>query len=811
MTRASYGEADTRAKLITPALHKSGWGEELIDREFPVGKGAVEIGHDGIPRRANPRPVDYRLKVIVRENTEPVPIAILEAKKESLHPDAGLQQACEYASSYASSCHVPFAFSSNGHLFSVKNLDTGVISQPQEMSAFPGPDELRRQYEEALGLSLDDPRMEPLGVPYSERSGKPRYYQDAAIRAAMEKIACCEKNGKSPRILLPLATGVGKTFVAVNLLRRIADTDRPVRALFLCDRKELRRQAHAAFEKEFGSDAVIVENRGGENPAKNARIHIATYQTLDVGRDADNEDQNTAANGATFNRFYPEENHFTHIVIDECHRSAWNEWSLPLDRNPKAAHIGLTATPRKIDIPAQFRRNREVREEREITKDNHDYFGEPVYKYSIVQGMDDGYLALCLLDMCRPNLDMRGGLSSGEVAKHKPTDLHTGELVDKSDLNPHYSPESFERLLYLPDRVHAMCADLFSRLQEDDPDKGPDQKTIIFCETDPHADAVVAEMQNLRAELAKRRGENPPNNYAFKCTAKSNGANLIPHFRDSHSDRFIAVTVELLSTGVDVPSVRNIAFFRYLKSPILFHQMLGRGTRIDEETGKSVFHVYDYTGVSVLMGEELISRIRTKKKSKDTPPEYPTQEPVRKIRMDGVEVWINKLGYFAFANGEIISRAEYERRIAERIREKVRDQDDFRGRWVDPKRREEMIQFLADNGLSPNAALMADGRGDVDLYDYLAQVVWDTAPQTRRTRARNFDKNGEWLNSMDPSAAATVRAIIAVFVAGGTDELESPDIFTAPRVAEAGGLEALENAGNPGETMIEMKRRLFAG
>ena len=805
MLPKSYNETDTRAKLITRALHTCGWPEDgdYIRRGIPVGAGAVEIGHDGITRRAKAKEVDYLLSVAFPGQSQLFSIAILEAKKESLPPDAGLQQAREYARLF----HVPFVFSSNGHQFVGMNRITGDISRPQKISEFPGPDELQRQYEEALGLSLDDPRMKPLRVPYSERSGKPRYYQDAAIRAAMEKIARCEKDGKPPRILLPLATGVGKTFVAVNLLRRIAETDRPVCALFLCDRKELRRQAHAAFQKEFGSGAVMVENKGGENPAQNARIHIATYQTLDVGRDADSEDQNIATNGAAFNRFYPEEDYFTHIIIDECHRSAWDDWSLPLRRNPKAAHIGLTATPRKIDIPAQFRRNREVREEREITKDNHDYFGKPVYKYSIVQGMDDGYLALCLLDMCRPNLDMRGGLSSGEVAKHKPTDIHTGELVDKSDLNPHYSPENFERLLHLPDRVHAMCADLFRRLQEDDPDKGPDQKTIIFCETDRHADAVVTEMQNLRAELAKQRDEKKsPNDYAFKCTAKSNGANLIPHFRDSHSDRFIAVTVELLSTGVDVPSVRNIAFFRYLKSPIVFHQMLGRGTRIDEETGKCAFHVYDYTGVSALMGEELISRIRTKKKSKDTPPEYPTQEPVRKIRMDGVEVWINKLGYFAFANGEIISRAEYERRIAERIREKVRDQDDFRGRWVDPERREEMMQFLTDNGLSPNAALMADGRGDVDLYDYLAQVVWDAAPKTRRERVRNFDKNGEWLDSMDPSAAATIRAIIAVFGAGGTDELES-DIFTAPRVEKAGGFKALEN---PGEIMTEIRRRLFA-
>ena len=805
MLPKKHSEDDTRAKFITPALLDAGWSEVMIRRAVPIGKGAVEIGRDGIPCRAAPKEADYVLSVVLRD--EPVPIAILEAKKESLPPTAGMQQVREYARLF----HVPFVFSSNGHQFVEMDRIAGIISAPRKMSEFPAPDELRRRYEQARKFSLSEPPAAPLHIPYSKRSGAPRYYQDAAIRAAMEKMARQRKTGKPPRILLPLATGAGKTFVAVNLLRRIAETDQPVCALFLCDRKELRDQAHAAFEKEFGGNALIVENRGGENPARNARIHIATYQTLGVGRDADGEDQNAVDDGATFHRLYPKENHFTHIVIDECHRSAWREWSLPLRRNPNAAHIGLTATPRELKIPARFQKADEAREAEKITGDNLKYFGEPVYEYSIVQGMDDGYLALCLLDLCRPSVDMRGGLSAEEIAKHKPTDLHTGELVDKSELNPHYAAETFEHQLHIPTRVHEMCADLFQKLREDDPDKGADQKTIIFCETDHHADAVAAEMQNLRAQIARQNGETPPDNYAFKCTAKSDGAKMIKRFRDSRADLFIAVTVDLLSTGVDVPAVRNIAFFRYLKSPIAFHQMLGRGTRIDEETGKFAFHIYDYTGVSALMGEELISRVRAKKKPEERPTPPDDRESVRKIRVDGVEVWINQLGQFALADGEIISRAEYERRIAERLREKVHNLDDFNKQWRDPPRRAEMMQFLADNGLSPNAALLADGRDGVDLYDYLAQVVWDADPKTRRQRAADFRANGaEWLDSMDPSAAAVVRAILAVFVDGGTDELESPDIFTAPRVADAGGFDALKNAGDPGETMTEMKRRLFA-
>ena len=808
MTHENYSEDDTRAKLIDPALHNAGWREPMIRRAVPIGKGAVEMGRDGIPHRANPKQADYILSVARNDQSEFVPLAILEAKKENLPPDAGMQQVREYARLF----NVPVVFSANGHQFAEMNRLVGIISKPRKMSEFPGPDELRRRFKDTLDFALDEPVAEPLHMKYTP-SGKPRYYQDAAIRAAMEKIARCEKQGKPRRVLLPLATGAGKTHVAVNLMRRIADAKHSVCALFLCDRVELRDQARDAFEKEFGNDAVIVENRRGENPAKNARIHIATYQTLGVGRDADGENQSAVDAGATFNRLYPQKNFFSHIIVDECHRSAWNDWSLPLRRNPSAVHIGLTATPRAVNLPAKFRNAEENQADEQITADNRAYFGEPVYEYSIAQGMDDGYLALCMLDICRPNLDMAGGISGEEVAKHKPTDLLTGELVDKSEINPHYAPETFETQIHLPDRVREMCADLFNKLRNDSPQNTPDQKTIVFCESNHHADAVVAEMQNLRAELAAQNGETPPENYAFKCTAEANGAKLVKFFKTRTRDQFIAVTIDLLSTGVDVPPVRNLAFFRHLKSPIAFHQMLGRGTRIHEESGKLVFNVYDYTGVSALMGEELASRVRLKTKRDKDRENQPDddREAVRKIRVDGLEVWINKLGQFVVKDGKVVSRAEYERQIAERLREKFRDLGEFSEQWTNPDRRAEMMNFLAQKGLSPNAALIADGRDGVDLYDYLAQVAWDANPKTRKQRADDFRANHkEWLNAMTPSAADTVRAIIAVFADGGTEELESPDIFKAPRVAKTGGLESLKSAGNPGETITEMKRRLFA-
>ncbi len=217
--------------------------------------------------------------------------------------------------------------------------------------------------------------MSPILTRYVGGEATRRYYQDAAIRATFEKLARGEK-----RALLSLATGSGKTFIAVHLLRRIADAGQLRRALFVCDRDELRSQGLGAFQNVFGSDAAAVS---GSNPEKNARILIATYQTLDVDTDE--------ADASFLTTHYPE-NSFSHIVIDECHRSAWGKWSQVLTRNPDAVQIGLTATPRQIEVTEK---TKEVDEDRRLSADNLRHFGDPVYEYDMSQGIEDGYLAAC--------------------------------------------------------------------------------------------------------------------------------------------------------------------------------------------------------------------------------------------------------------------------------------------------------------------------------------------------------------------------------------------------------------------------------
>ena len=271
-------ESDTRAKLIDPAIHTRGWTEDLIRREETAG--AIEI-IEGKPRKQTKGRVDYTLRVRVNPGMEPVAVAVIEAKAENLLPAHGLEQAKLYAS--CKRLNVPFVFSTNGHLFVEFDRSTGITSKPRPLSEYLTPADLRARYEGTVGFSLEDPSAAPLLARYPGGEATRRYYQDAAIRAVFEKIARSARTGEPKRALLSLATGSGKTFIAVQILRRIADAGQLQRALFVCDRDELRSQASGALQNAFGSDAAeIYKDSDGKNHARNARIHVATYQTLDV-------------------------------------------------------------------------------------------------------------------------------------------------------------------------------------------------------------------------------------------------------------------------------------------------------------------------------------------------------------------------------------------------------------------------------------------------------------------------------------------------------------------------------------------------
>jgi len=482
----SLSESDTRAKLIDPALHRRGWTEDLIRREQTAG--GIEI-HAGQARRRKKGRTDYLLRVRVTPNAQPVAVAVMEAKCDDNPPTLGLEQ----VKGYGARLRVPFVFSSNGHLFCEYNAETEESRTHIALAQFPTPDDLLARYQQRRGFALQSETAKPLLMPYRGGESGRRYYQDAAIRAVLEKIAA---GGK--RALLSLATGAGKTYIAVQILKKIADAGQLRRTLFLVDRDELRTQALGALQNVFSSDAAAVT---GNDPQMNARILIATYQTLDI----DKEDG--TANFLTTH--YPE-NYFSHIIIDECHRSAWKKWSMVLTRNKPAIQIGLTATPREIVGGTE----EEQTPDRKITANNLEYFGDPVYEYSLAQGIEDGYLAACEVIRREVSTDQIA-IARQEILARPTTDAITGGTVDPKHVRDEYQPTAYESELLLPARVRAMCRDLFENLCVTG---DPHQKTIIFCARETHASAVAAEMGNVYAEWCEKNNVRPREHYAFECT-----------------------------------------------------------------------------------------------------------------------------------------------------------------------------------------------------------------------------------------------------------------------------------------------------
>ena len=783
----TYNEAETRALLIDPALHRRGWGIGLGTMRLEQSAGKVEMV-GGKPRRSSTKTADYTLQVRPDGFGQPVKVGVVEAKAERFPPNHGLEQAKKTAERH----NVPFAFSSNGHRYVEYDSDTGLTSDPKSFDDFPAPSELQRRYEVYLGSTLNDDVARPLLMAYPGGAGSMRYYQDAAVRAVFEKMARGEK-----RALLSLATGTGKTRIAVNTLKRIADSGQLRRALFVCDRDELRSQGWTALNEVFGADAAQASTR---NPEKNARVIVATYQTLGV---------DTEEGESTFLRTHYPENYFSHIVIDECHRSAWNKWSEVLTRNPDAVQIGLTATPRQfenLELPP---------EDQKITNDNILYFGFPAYEYGIGSGIDDGYLALMQVERRETFIaqnvfsEREKHVTRNELGKGQLQNALTGEAVKLDDLREEYGAPALEQRLIMPDRVRAMCEDLFELLVNDG---DPRQKTIIFCVNIYHANRVQVEMNNLFAKWCADNGIARNDPYAFSCTAET-GREHISDLRGANTRYFAATTVDLLSTGVDVPVVENIVFFRYVTSPIAFQQMIGRGTRIDEARGKLAFTIYDYTDATRLMSSDLTSRAGGSTTNGDPN----DQEKEQVIEVQGMHVHVRPVGKFIAVSKndgsvEMVSIEEYENRVKEALVSEVNDVEGLRERWIDPGRRHDTMLALPDQARSANLLREIGGLHDYDLFDVLAGITFGFRPLTRIDRADTFKaQNRNWLCAMPDQTRNAILAIVSQFSKGGIENLENRAMLSTSEVSRAGGGAALFKYphGNAGDALREIKRRFF--
>ena len=511
---------------------------------------------------------------------------------------------------------------------------------------------------------------------------------------------------------------------------------------------------------------------------------------------------------------YPPD-YFNFVIIDECHRSGWGDWSTVLTRNANAVQVGLTATPRQLTtaLPAT---TPGIAADALITADNLRYFGDPVYEYELGQGIDDGYLAAC--EIVRRDIFLEGspfaeretGLDRDDIDALPLWDAITGEQLAAAEAREHYGAQSFEDRLVLPDRVRAMADDLFDRLVATG---GPEQKTIIYCARDSHADDVAIALNNRYARWCAENGRRPADPYAFKCTAAVQGPDPLPELRGAARHHFVATTVELLTTGVDVPAVRNIVFFRYVRSPIAFYQMIGRGTRLDPASGKLMFRVFDYTAATRLFGEAFRTRATTERTEPSEPPKG--EPPERRITVQGIDVRVSDAGKAILTTVDgvtiPISLEEYEERLAERLLARAPSLDAFRAAWILPPERAGLLAALPDGGRSAGVIRSLEGMDEFDLYDVLAELGYGLDPKTRVARADAFDyKHAAWLADLPPAMSATLRALARQFARGGTDELEQPGVLQVPSVVAAGGLAALKALGSPSEILHETKSRLFA-
>ncbi len=752
-------------------------------------------------RRKGPGRTDYLLCVQMGDAPKPMPVAVLEAKKEAEDPLKGMQQARGYADTLR--FDVKYVFSTNGHRYGEYDRFTELINGPFAFVDFPSHPDLTGRYAKDNGIDLTQPAAAVLFQSDSPAWSQSRYYQDAAIRATFENILLDRKAGKPPRALLTLATGAGKTIIAANLLWQMSQAAQlPKPAFFLCDRDELREQAYTKLKAAFGDNVRIVRTEHGGNAAANARIHVATYQTLGL----DDE-----IGFASFLTEQYGEDAFSVIIIDECHRSAWGRWSEVLRRNPNAIHIGLTATPRKPEQPDKV-----SKEDQEITANNRRYFGEPVYDYTLTQAQEDGYLAACEIVKRKASIDS-ATFTKDELLNAGVRDIKTGQPLTEADLTKdEYTGKDFDDELFIELRTPKMCADLFELLCENG---GPEQKVIIFCTREIHADRVAQHMNNLYVRWCKERGQTPKDHYAFKCMGgPNNGADMIEPMRGSGERAFIACTVDLLEAGVDVERLNAVVFFRYLQSTIKFYQMVGRGTRIHEETAKYKFWLYDYTGVTDLFGTEFISKRRSGGSGDNGDGgeggDGGGGDGPAVAEIGGKQVLINPQGRFILVSRDgrdtPIPVEEYRREVMSRVLAEAHTLDEFRELWIETTKRRGLIDHLLGDNFSPEVIREIDKMTEFDLYDFFGHHGYHAQALKRAERGEQYiDLNSGWFDGMDPKAAFVLKGLGSQFAQGGTEALETPALWDVPEIRMAGGIAALRGLGKPADVVREAKERLF--
>jgi len=584
-------EADTRAILIDPMLKAAGWTDTQVKREYYYQRdyryteGRIILVGDRTRRGAS-RKVDYLLRV-----TETLPIAVVEAKAEGESAEAGLEQAKRYAQELG----LNFAYATNGH--EIIEYDFFTCSS-RTLKKFPSPQELLTRWYQNTGLpcpseketesfssDLAAKHSDPLLHPYCPEhlcSKRPLYYQEVAVREVLKRVL-----GGRKRILLAMATGTGKTFVAFQIAWKLIKSkwferqhpDRPGRLLFLADRIVLRDQAYNVFSPFSDGKTEPRFKIEGYPPSLSRDLYFGIYQTL----------WSPVEGGVRLYQKFPSD-FFDLVIIDECHRSGFGTWREILEHFGGAIHLGMTATPKQdenVDTYAYF-----CSEEPEVAIDPDNpargRWRPPAYQYSLGQGIEDGFLATYKVHRVRTTIDAEG--LRLEEALEQGAEVFIPEEVTPREI---YTTPQFEREITVPDRTQAMVQHLAGLLRR----FGKMEKTMVFCVDIDHARTVARLLQD---ELGKETGLH---NYAVAIVSEEGeeARQALEAFADSDKKApVVATTAELLSTGVDVPACRNIVFMKTLSSPILFKQIIGRGSRLDPSTEKYWFRIIDYTGATRL-------------------------------------------------------------------------------------------------------------------------------------------------------------------------------------------------------------------
>ena len=771
MDKRYLSESDIRAKVITPAITRAGWDEESqIRREVFITKGRITVRGKLVSRGKKKRP-DYIL--YCKPN---IPIAVVEAKENTHEVGDGIQQAIDYAKTL----DVPFAFSSNGDGFVFHDL-TGNSLTPEknlDIDDFPSPTDLWSRYCAWKGLTKPE---EPVVLQdyFDDGNAKePRYYQIIAINRVVEAIA----KGQN-RLLLVMATGTGKTYTAFQIIWRLWKSGQKKRILFLADRNVLIDQTITNDFKPFRNamaklstksktiERMKIDEKSAKSNNKKRRIDTAYEIYLGLYQSITGPEEKKKI----FKDF--SKDFFDLVVIDECHRgSASNDsaWREILAHFSSATHIGLTATPKETKYVS-----------------NISYFGEPIYTYSLKQGIDDGFLAPYKVIKVHIDRDIEGYRPE---PGQKDRD---GEEVEDRE----YNKKDYDRTLVLDERTKLVAKKISDFLRESG---DPYQKSIIFCVDQEHA---LRMRQALVNENRERVAEDQ--RYVMRITGSDKeGQEQLDNFTDPESKYPTLVTTSrLLSTGVDIQTCRLIALDREINSMIEFKQIVGRGTRIHEDTKKHYFTLIDFRGASSHFADRDFDGdpVQIYEPGPDDPISPPETDDVdnnskgdgqsndtsndmarvtdnlehgigrKKVYIDGVSATIiaERIEYLD-KNGKLITESlrDFTKRA---LNKRFASLDDFIRRWSASARKQALLDELKAEGL-PLGEIAKEIDKNLDPFDLVCHLAFDKKPLTRRERANNVKKR-DVLTKYSKQARAVLDALLEKYVDEAVLNLDDTNVL----------------------------------